>query len=237
MIELENVHKRYALGETEVHALRGLSLTIETSEFVAIMGPSGSGKSTLLHMLGCLDVPSEGIVRLDGKDVSHFHEDELAKVRSEQIGFVFQTFNLIPTLSALGNIELPLQFQGVHRRERSRRAAALVDKVGLGGRMHHKPSQLSGGERQRVAIARALASDPRIILADEPTGNLDSEAGNSIMGILSQLHSEGKTIILVTHNPEAAAFTKRLIQIKDGRAEKVTPMPADPNRKAHHVAR
>ena len=236
MIELENVHKRYAFGETEVHALRGLNLKIETGEFVAIMGPSGSGKSTLLHLLGCLDVPSAGIVRLDGKDVSRLSEDELAQVRSKKIGFVFQTFNLIPTLSGLGNIELPLQFQGIQRRQRSARAAALLEKVGLGGRIHHKPSQLSGGERQRVAIARALASDPSVILADEPTGNLDSEAGDTIMSLLSQLHREGKTIILVTHNPEAAAYTNRSILIRDGKVDHSAPLSSISNRKVQHVA-
>ncbi len=223
MIYLKNVHKVYPMGEVNVPALRGIDLTIRPGEFVAIMGPSGSGKSTLMHLLGCLDLPSDGIVQLDGHDVTKLDEDTVAQIRGKKIGFVFQTFNLIPTLTALENVELPLFFQGVPRAERRARAIELLRKVGLEGRAHHKPAQLSGGERQRVAIARALANDPEIILADEPTGNLDSESGQAILDLLAQLHREGKTIILVTHNPEAAAYAQRIVRIKDGRlVEEVT---------------
>ncbi len=217
MIELKNAHKIYPMGEISVQALRGLDLTIKPGEFVAIMGPSGSGKSTLMHLLGCLDLPSNGLVQLDGRDVTKLDEDTLAQIRGKKIGFVFQTFNLIPTLTAQENVELPLFFQGVPRKERSARAVELLQKVGLRDRIQHKPSQLSGGERQRVAIARALANDPEIILADEPTGNLDSESGEAILKLLAQLNREGKTIILVTHNPEAAAYAHRIVRIKDGR--------------------
>jgi putative ABC transport system ATP-binding protein len=219
MIELKNVHKVYPMGEVSVPALRGINLTIHPGEFVAIMGPSGSGKSTLMHLLGCLDLPSDGVVQLDGKDITTLDEDTLAQIRGKKVGFVFQTFNLIPTLTAQENVELPLFFQGVPREKRRARAAELLRKVGLDGRLHHKPAQLSGGERQRVAIARALANDPEIILADEPTGNLDSESGKAILELLAQLHREGKTIILVTHNPEAAAYAQRIVRIRDGREE------------------
>jgi putative ABC transport system ATP-binding protein len=217
MIELKNVQKVYPMGEVSVPALRGISLTIHPGEFVAIMGPSGSGKSTLMHLIGCLDLPSDGVVQLDGKDITELDEDTLAQIRGKKVGFVFQTFNLIPTLTAQENVELPLFFQGVPREKRRARAAELLRKVGLDGRLHHKPAQLSGGERQRVAIARALANDPEIILADEPTGNLDSESGEAILELLAQLHREGKTIILVTHNPEAAAYAQRIVRIRDGR--------------------
>ncbi len=216
MIELKNVQKVYPMGEVSVPALRGISLTIHPGEFVAIMGPSGSGKSTLMHLVGCLDLPNAGVIQLDGKDITKLDEDTLAQIRGKKIGFVFQTFNLIPTLTALENVELPLLFQGVPREQRRARAAELLRKVGLDGRLHHKPAQLSGGERQRVAIARALANDPEIILADEPTGNLDSESGKAILELLAQLHREGKTIILVTHNPEAAAYAQRIVRIRDG---------------------
>ncbi len=217
MIELKNVQKVYPMGEVSVPALRGISLTIHPGEFVAIMGPSGSGKSTLMNLLGCLDLPSDGVVQLDGKDITELDEDSLAQIRGKKVGFVFQTFNLISTLTALENVEMPLFFQGVPREKRRARAAELLRKVGLDGRMHHRPAQLSGGERQRVAIARALANDPEIILADEPTGNLDSESGKAILELLAQLHREGKTIILVTHNPEAAAYAQRIVRIRDGR--------------------
>ncbi len=224
MIQLKNAQKVYPLGEVDVPALRGIDLTIKPGEFVAIMGPSGSGKSTLLHLLGCLDLPSDGLVQLDGQDVTKLDEDTLAQIRGKKIGFVFQTFNLIPTLTALENVELPLFFQGVPRQERRARAVELLQRVGLGERVHHKPAQLSGGERQRVAIARALANNPEIILADEPTGNLDSESGQAILDLLAQLHREGRTIILVTHNPEAAAYAQRILRIRDGRlVEEVTP--------------
>ncbi len=224
MIQLKNAQKVYPLGEVDVPALRGIDLTIKPGEFVAIMGPSGSGKSTLMHLLGCLDLPSDGLVQLDGQDVTKLDEDTLAQIRGKKIGFVFQTFNLIPTLTALENVELPLFFQGVPRQERRARAVELLQRVGLGERVHHKPAQLSGGERQRVAIARALANNPEIILADEPTGNLDSESGQAILDLLAQLHREGRTIILVTHNPEAAAYAQRILRIRDGRlVEEVTP--------------
>ncbi len=223
MIHLKNVQKVYPMGEVNVPALRGIDLTIQPGEFVAIMGPSGSGKSTLMHLLGCLDLPSDGLVQLDGHDITKLDEDTLAQIRGKKIGFIFQTFNLIPTLTALENVELPLFFQGVPRAERRARALELLHKVGLEERAHHRPAQLSGGERQRVAIARALANDPEIILADEPTGNLDSESGQAILDLLAQLHREGKTIILVTHNPEAAAYAQRILRIKDGRlVEEVT---------------
>lgn len=216
VIKLENVRKVYPMGDTLVQALRGLTLEIPKGEFVAVMGPSGSGKSTLLHLLGCLDLPSNGKILLQDVDVSRLAEDHLAQVRGLRIGFVFQTFHLIPTLSALENVELPLLFQRVPRAQRRARAQELLQKVGMADRMHHKPAQLSGGERQRVAIARALAADPEIILADEPTGNLDSASGKAVLELLSQLHREGKTIILVTHNPEAAQYADRIVRLRDG---------------------
>lgn len=216
VIKLENVRKVYPMGDTLVQALRGLTLEIRKGEFVAVMGPSGSGKSTLLHLLGCLDLPSDGRILLQDVDVSRLAEDHLAQVRGLRIGFVFQTFHLIPTLSALENVELPLLFQRVPRAQRRARAQELLQKVGMADRMHHKPAQLSGGERQRVAIARALAADPEIILADEPTGNLDSASGKAVLELLSQLHREGKTIILVTHNPEAAQYADRIVRLRDG---------------------
>ena len=216
MIKLENVRKVYPMGDTQVQALRGLTMEIRKGEFVAIMGPSGSGKSTLLHLLGCLDIPSDGKIFLKNIDVSRLEEDHLAQVRGTQIGFVFQTFHLVPTLSALENVELPLLFQRVPRAQRRARAQELLQKVGMADRMHHKPAQLSGGERQRVAIARALAADPEIILADEPTGNLDSASGKAVLELLKQLNHEGKTIILVTHNPEAAEYADRIVRLRDG---------------------
>jgi putative ABC transport system ATP-binding protein len=216
VIKLENVRKVYPMGDTLVQALRGLTLEIRKGEFVAVMGPSGSGKSTLLHLLGCLDLPSDGKIFLQDVDVSGLEEDHLARVRGMEIGFVFQTFHLVPTLSALENVELPLLFQRVPRAQRRARAQELLQKVGMADRMHHKPAQLSGGERQRVAIARALAADPEIILADEPTGNLDSASGKAVLELLKQLHHEGKTIILVTHNPEAAEYADRIIRLRDG---------------------
>lgn len=225
MIKLENVRKVYPMGDTLVQALRGLTLEIRQGEFVAVMGPSGSGKSTLLHLLGCLDLPSDGRIFLQDVDVSRLEEDHLAQVRGMQIGFVFQTFHLVPTLSALENVELPLLFQRVPRAQRRARAQELLQKVGMADRMHHKPAQLSGGERQRVAIARALAADPEIILADEPTGNLDSASGKAVLELLKQLHHEGKTIILVTHNPEAAEYADRIIRLRDGQLCDESPSP------------
>lgn len=223
LLEIQNVTKDYKLGKTTVRALRGLDLNVEQGEIVAIMGPSGSGKSTLMHILGALDVPTGGSAKLEGTDVASLSESELVTVRGRRIGFVFQTFNLIQTLSAQMNVELPMIFQKVPRRDRARRAIALLERVGLGDRIHHRPNELSGGERQRVAVARALANDPEIILADEPTGNLDSESGASILNVLKELSkTDGKTIILVTHDPEAAEIADRIVRLKDGAVRKET---------------
>jgi putative ABC transport system ATP-binding protein len=221
MVELVEVERKYVMGETEVRALRGLSLKIDEGEFVAVVGPSGSGKSTLMHLIGALDVPDEGRVLLDGKDISEYTESELAGIRGEKVGFVFQTFNLIPTLNSLENVALPLTFQGVPREERSERAADLLDMVGLGDRTGHKPAELSGGEQQRVAIARALINDPEILLADEPTGNLDSETGDEVMKLLERLNRDrGMTVVIVTHNPKDAAHADRTINMIDGTLDK-----------------
>ncbi|MBN1400363.1 MAG: ABC transporter ATP-binding protein [Anaerolineae bacterium] len=218
MIEVQGVTKVYHLGETEVHALRGVDLGIAQGEMAAIMGPSGSGKSTLMAILGCLDTPTDGVYRLLGQDVSHLSERQLARVRREQIGFVFQTFNLLPRATALENIELPLLYAGTPRRRE--RAAAALEAVGLGDRLNHRPAQLSGGERQRVAIARALVNEPAIILADEPTGNLDSRTGEEVLEVLSRLHRErGLTLVIVTHDPQVAARTQRIVHLRDGRVE------------------
>lgn len=220
MIKLENVARVYQMGKTLVPALRGLNLEIADGEFVAIMGPSGSGKSTLMHLIGALDVPTQGRILLNGVDIVQQNGNQLAELRGKKVGFVFQTFNLVPTLSALKNVELPMIFQRVPRRERYERARRLLEQVGLGDRLHHKPSELSGGECQRVAIARALANDPQILLADEPTGNLDAESGEQIMKILKQLNEEKKmTIIVVTHNPEVARYAHRVIRMRYGQIE------------------
>lgn len=224
MVELVDVERKYVMGETEVRALRGLSLKIDEGEFVAVVGPSGSGKSTLMHLIGALDVPDEGRVLLDGKDISEYTESELAGIRGEKVGFVFQTFNLIPTLNSLENVALPLTFQGVPRDERNERAADLLDMVGLGDRTGHKPAELSGGEQQRVAIARALINDPEILLADEPTGNLDSETGEEVMKLLERLNRDrGMTVVIVTHNPKDAAHADRTINMIDGTLDKNGP--------------
>ncbi|MGB2983514.1 MAG: ABC transporter ATP-binding protein [Candidatus Bipolaricaulia bacterium] len=217
LLEMQGITKEYKLGKTIVRALRGLDLEIAAGEVVAIMGPSGSGKSTLMHILGALDTPTSGTATIDGDDLQSLKESQLVTLRGKKIGFVFQTFNLIQTLSALQNVELPMIFQGVPKAERTRRAKDLLGRVGLADRVRHKPSELSGGERQRVAVARALANDPEIILADEPTGNLDTESGSAILALLKGLSvSDGKTVIIVTHDPEAAEIADRVIKLRDG---------------------
>lgn len=217
LVELRDLCKIYNAGENEVRALGGVSLSIEAGEFVAIVGQSGSGKSTLMNMLGCLDLPDGGVYRLDGEDVAHIPEPSLAGIRNRRIGFIFQGFNLIPSLTALENVELPLIYRGIPRRERGELAVSALERVGVGNRMHHYPAQLSGGQQQRVAIARAIAAKPPIILADEPTGNLDSASGAQIMEILHELHAEGRTVILITHDDRIASAAGRLIRIIDGR--------------------
>lgn len=218
LLHLDGVTKDYPLGSTVVRALRGLDLSIESGEIVAIMGPSGSGKSTLMHILGALDTPTGGTSSLEGQDLQELSENELVTLRGKKVGFVFQTFNLIQSLTAQQNVELPMIFLGVKKSVRAERARALLEKVGLGERVAHRPNELSGGERQRVAIARALANNPEIILADEPTGNLDSETGATILGLLKRLSvEEGKTMILITHDPDAAAIAHRIIRLRDGR--------------------
>jgi putative ABC transport system ATP-binding protein len=218
LIRLENVEKRYMMGKVPVNALRGVSMDVYQAEFVAIMGPSGSGKSTLMNTLGALDVPTSGKIFFEGKDLSKFSESELAKLRGKKVGFVFQQFNLIPTLTAVENVALPMIFQGVPEKERLARAKSLLSSLGLERRLHHRPAELSGGEQQRVAIARAFANDPDVILADEPTGNLDSATGKQIMNFLADFHmKENKTIIVVTHDPIIAGFAETLVHIHDGR--------------------
>ena len=220
-IRLENIHKFYDLGEIQVHALRGVSMQIQAGEFVAVMGSSGSGKSTLMNILGCLDKPSRGQYFLDGKDVSGLTKSELAKIRSQKIGFVFQQFNLLSRTSALENVELPTMYAGVPEAERERRAKGALECVGLASRMGHFPSQLSGGQQQRVAIARALVNNPSLLLADEPTGNLDSRTSIEIMEILQTLNDEhGLTVVIVTHEPDIAHFAKRVVEFRDGKIRK-----------------
>jgi len=217
LIACDNIWKIYSVGDVEVHALRGLSLMIDQGEFVAIMGSSGSGKSTLMNIIGCLDQPTRGHYWLNGADVSHLRPDQLADIRNRQIGFVFQSFNLIPRTSALENAQLPLFYRKLSLKEQRGQASAALERVGLRGREHHYPTQLSGGQQQRVAIARALVTSPSILLADEPTGNLDTQSSQEIMGILDKLNrEEGLTIILVTHEPEIAAYASREVTIKDG---------------------
>ena len=216
LIDVKNLKKIYKLGDIEVPALRGIDLQIDDNEYVSIMGPSGSGKSTLMNIIGCLDVPTDGRYVLNGNDVSKMADDELAEIRNRQIGFVFQTFNLLPRADALHNVELPLIYSGISRATRRKMAEEALDRVGLGDRVHHKPNELSGGQRQRVAIARALINKPAIILADEPTGNLDSNTGEEIMEIFEQLHKAGNTIILITHEEYIANHSQRAIRLWDG---------------------
>jgi len=219
LIETVDLWKTYVMGSEEIHALRGVSIAIERGEYVAIMGPSGSGKSTLMNLIGCLDTPSKGSYFLNGKQVSQMNDNELARVRNEEIGFVFQTFNLLPRATALHNVELPLVYAGVPAKDRQDRAKTALAKVELTDRMTHRPNELSGGQRQRVAIARALVNNPSILLADEPTGNLDSKTGLEIMGLFERLHQAGNTIVLVTHEADVAAYAYRAIHIRDGQVE------------------
>ncbi len=218
IIELEDVWKVYQMGEVEVEALRGLSLEVYKGEFLSVMGPSGSGKSTAMNMIGCLDVPTSGSIELDGQDISELHESDLAQIRGRKIGFVFQQFNLINNLTAKENIMLPMTFQGFTEKKRRERAEELLKKVGLGARENHRPNELSGGEKQRVATARALANEPEVVLADEPTGNLDSKTGEKIMELFTDLHEEkGITMILVSHERSVAEYAERIEHLKDGK--------------------
>ena len=220
LIETRDLWKTYVMGDEEIHALKGVSISIERGEYVAIMGPSGSGKSTLMNLIGCLDTPSKGTYLLNDKEVSQMNDNELARIRNEEIGFVFQTFNLLPRATALHNVELPLVYAGMGKTERLEQAKAAIEKVELTHRMTHKPNELSGGQRQRVAIARALVNNPSILLADEPTGNLDSKTGVEIMALFARLHEAGNTIIVVTHEADIAAYAHRVIAIRDGQVER-----------------
>ena len=217
LIEIQDVHKIYDMGEDKVRALDGVSLVIQEGEYVAIMGPSGSGKSTLMNLVGCLDTPTAGSYKLKGTEVAGMTDDELAAIRNGEIGFIFQTFNLLPRSDAVQNVELPLVYAGVPRRERRERAQEALKAVGLGDRMHHRPNEMSGGQRQRVAVARALVNRPSILMADEPTGNLDSKTGDEIMNLMDQLHAQGRTIILVTHEEDLALRAARVVRLRDGR--------------------
>lgn len=217
MIEAKDLTKVYQMGAEQVHALRGVSFTVQKQEFIAIMGPSGSGKSTLLHIVGCLDRPTSGQLFIANQDVQKATDNELAEIRNRKIGFVFQTFNLLPKATALENVELPLIYAGVRKRERRERAQAVLERVGLADRMRHRPNELSGGQRQRVAIARAIVTEPAFILADEPTGALDSKTGEQILDLFAELNAEGNTILLITHDKNVAARARRIIQLLDGR--------------------
>ena len=228
VIDVADVWKTYRTGTLAVDALRGVTFTIDPGEYVAIMGPSGSGKSTLMHILGCLDIPTSGGFLLAGDDVSSMTEEELAHIRNKRIGFVFQQFNLLASLSACRNVELPLLYAGVERAERKRRALLALDRVGLADRVDHRPGELSGGQQQRVAVARALVTDPDLILADEPTGNLDSVSARDVMGLLDELHRSGRTIVLITHDAEVADAAGRVVRILDGQISAPLPSVAGP---------
>lgn len=222
VIEIRNIIRDFKLGQEIVHVLKGIDLDIKRGEYVAIMGPSGSGKSTLMNLLGCLDTPTAGSYLLSGKDVSQMSDDELAAIRNKEIGFVFQTFNLLPRTTALDNVALPMIYAGATKKERVDRASEVLTDVGLADRMDHKPNQLSGGQRQRVAVGRALVNKPSIILADEPTGNLDSKTGTEIMALFDEIHQKGNTVIMVTHEEDIAAHAKRVIRLRDGIIESDT---------------
>lgn len=219
VIDIENITKEYVMGQEIVRALRGVSLQIHRNEYIAIMGPSGSGKSTLMNMVGCLDTPSSGRYEFNGRNVAEMNDDDLAAIRNREIGFVFQTFNLLPRADSLRNVELPLIYAGIGPEQRKERATQVLCEVGLGDRLHHKPNELSGGQRQRVAIARALVNQPSIVLADEPTGNLDSKTGEEIMTLFENLYSCGNTIVLVTHEPDIAKHARRTVRLRDGLIE------------------
>ncbi len=216
VIQVRNVSKVFELGQIRVHALRNVSLRIDTGDLVGIMGSSGSGKSTLMNILGCLDIPTSGRYEIDDLDVGHMDEDDLADLRNRKIGFVFQSFNLVPRTSAIANVELPLAYAGLSRAERRRRAEAALRSVGMSNRMRHHPSELSGGQQQRVAVARAIVTNPSLILADEPTGNLDSRSTEDVLGIFARLNEEGRTVVLITHEPDVAELTKRIVRLSDG---------------------
>jgi putative ABC transport system ATP-binding protein len=216
VISMRNVFKRYRMGDTDVDALRGISLEIAQGDFVAIMGTSGSGKSTLMNIVGCLDVPTRGHYWLDGVDVRTLEDDDLARIRNRKIGFVFQSFNLLPRMSAVANVELPLTYAGVHPKQRRARAVQALQSVGLGERMHHVPNEMSGGQQQRAAVARAIVTNPALILADEPTGNLDTESSIDVMSVFASLHAQGRTVVLITHEDDIAAYAQRIVKLRDG---------------------
>jgi len=225
LIDIQDIRKIYVMGTTEVRALDGVSLAIRPGEYVAVMGPSGSGKSTLMNVIGCLDTPSSGSYKLRGQEIRERDDDELARIRNQEIGFIFQTFNLLPRADALHNVELPLIYAGRPARDRKERAREMLELVGLADRMHHRPNELSGGQRQRVAIARALVNRPSLVLADEPTGNLDTKTGTEIMSLLDEIHRQGNTVILVTHEEDIAANALRVIRLRDGLIESDRPTP------------